>query len=80
MLRNFSKIARPLAFLIFLAFLGIESAGCVLRTKDGRRVALRVAQGTASQVLQEGNGELQHVERLEPKGETFMVFLRGQLP
>ncbi|MCU0663952.1 MAG: hypothetical protein MUC50_16700 [Myxococcota bacterium] len=74
------KIARKLILATTFISLGMLASGCVIRTDDGRRIAFRVAQGTADQVVQQGDGGMQYVQGLDPKGDTLMVFVRGQLP
>lgn len=59
---------------------GVLATGCVIHTDDGRRISFRVAQHTADQVVQDGDGEMMYVQGMDPDGDALMVFVRGQLP
>jgi len=70
------RIRNWIALLSLLAFTVL--AGCSF-TMGRQKVRLVPGTGTAPRSVESGDGERIYLERPAPEGDTFFLFLRGQL-
>lgn len=63
---------------VFLSVIAVLASGCSFMVGN-QKMRLVPGTGTAPRTVENGDGEQIYMERPAPEGDTFFLFLRGQL-